>query len=189
MESPLLLCRRTNSIPRTRLLDACRFPLVRPPFRRVPGRVPASPLLARAAPCLLLSLTACVGAEGLEPQTTKSHQSGGLRPPAPPKRLRRSRILEGLGQSSHQLGGVNTERCCHLENVEQRRVDLAPLEVTDVGPVEAGGLTERFLAHLSFEPEVTDTVSKGTSLLDPSPCRLHADDCTARALHKSTANI
>lgn len=65
-------------------------------------------------------------------------------------------------QPSHQYGRVHTQPGGHLEQVVQADVALAPLDLTDEGPVNPGLIGQGFLAETQFLALGTDALPEGS---------------------------
>lgn len=78
------------------------------------------------------------------------------------------RIANPVHHPHDEVGGVKLQRCRDLQNVDQRRVDFAPLHVTHIGPVQPRCLAQVFLADPQFQAPFSDPLAEVLTLFRPS---------------------
>jgi hypothetical protein len=91
--------------------------------------------------------------------------------------------------SSHEFRGIDPQRVGDADDVPQGQVDLTPLHVTDVGPVQTRLVGQPLLRHRGRQllAAFAHTSAELPRLLDALLGRLHPGPLQGAALHTSTA--
>lgn len=103
-----------------------------------------------------------------------------------PRRSDPPGIADGLRQAADQLGRVDLQRRSHLQEVEERRIDLPAFEVADIGAVKACEIAQVLLADAELTPPGPHALAEYPRLLGTLP--VHLAQSRRAALAESTPN-